>query len=46
MGYYSEVSILCGRNVAKRLVELPTLFGGGMTKTEHPEFDSIFRNVA
>lgn len=22
------------------------LFGGGMTKTEHPEFDSIFRNVA
>lgn len=32
MGYYSAVSILCGRNVAKRLVELPTLFGAKIKK--------------
>jgi len=32
MGYYSEVSILCGRNVAKKLVELPELFGADITK--------------
>lgn len=41
MGYYSKVSILCGRNVAERLVNLPDLFGCRI----HKRLDGLFRFV-
>lgn len=41
MGYYSKVSILCGRNVAERLVKLPDLFGCKI----HKRGDGLFRFV-
>ena len=45
MGYYSEVSILCGRNVAKRLIDLPTLFGCFVKKRMDGKFRFYWKNV-
>ena len=45
MGYYSEVSILCGRNVAKRLVGLPTLFGANIKIRENGMFRFYWKSV-
>lgn len=39
MGYYSKVSVLCGKNVANRLIDLPSLYMGRVKMRK----DGLFR---
>lgn len=39
MGYYSKVSVLCGKNVADRIVALPSIYGARIRKRD----DGLFR---
>ena len=45
MGYYSEGSILCGRNVAKKIVALPTLFGAKIKRRANGQYRFYWKSV-